>query len=250
MRFTSANESGDANVSNPNYTDRQHTSSDVLGVDTDNDQVIDSFFVDFNYLKRNAIINGNGAGMAAIGPLTPDFSYTVDGSAYGVDIIQNAQYAKYRLGLRTLTYDWDTVYTFTGTTFSISLPTNTYIASVAAVDQLGVESLFSRELLPMDVTSIPERLAAQPLSLLQNKPNPSDESTTMSVLVNKPLQNDNALIIVTTLDGKEIKRFPLKLHAGMNEVEYYHGYHATGTYFYTLYVGGVKVSTRKMQFAN
>jgi hypothetical protein len=50
MRFTSANEHGNADVSDPDYHDRQHTSEDILGVDTDGDQVIDSFFVDFNYL--------------------------------------------------------------------------------------------------------------------------------------------------------------------------------------------------------
>src|SRR5205085_373648 len=56
MRFTSANEDGDANVSNPNYSDRQHSTRDTLGADTNNDQVVDSFFVDFDYLARNAVI--------------------------------------------------------------------------------------------------------------------------------------------------------------------------------------------------
>ncbi|HNE29487.1 MAG TPA: M28 family peptidase, partial [Saprospiraceae bacterium] len=64
MRFTAANEHGDAS-NGPGYTDRQHTSSDVLGVDTDGDGSVDSFFVQFNYLARNAVINGNAAGMIA-----------------------------------------------------------------------------------------------------------------------------------------------------------------------------------------
>src|SRR5690606_26787008 len=41
MRFTSAHEHGDAHVTQPGYDDRQHTSGDVLGVDTDHDSVID-----------------------------------------------------------------------------------------------------------------------------------------------------------------------------------------------------------------
>src|SRR5688572_1478984 len=61
LRFTSANEHGNADVSDPEYHDRQHTSGDILGVDTDGDALIDSFFVDFNYLSRNATINGNAA---------------------------------------------------------------------------------------------------------------------------------------------------------------------------------------------
>ena len=42
MRFTAANEHGDAS-NGPGYTDRQHTSSDVLGVDTDGDQSADQY---------------------------------------------------------------------------------------------------------------------------------------------------------------------------------------------------------------
>ena len=49
------------------YMDRQHTSDDILGLDTDNDMLIDSFFVDFNYLARNARINGVGVTSAAFG---------------------------------------------------------------------------------------------------------------------------------------------------------------------------------------
>ncbi len=45
IRFCSANEHGNADVSSPLYKDRQHTSSDVLGIDTDNDTIIDRFFV-------------------------------------------------------------------------------------------------------------------------------------------------------------------------------------------------------------
>lgn len=73
IRFCAANEHGDAGVSSPTYTDRQHTSSDVLGVDTDNDNIIDSFFVNFNYLARMAVINGNTSSMIGISPKTPDF---------------------------------------------------------------------------------------------------------------------------------------------------------------------------------
>ena len=70
IRFTSANEHGDGGPDD-DYTDRQHTVEDILGIDTDGDMVIDSFFVDFNYLSRNAIINGNAAAMAALGPIAP-----------------------------------------------------------------------------------------------------------------------------------------------------------------------------------
>ncbi|MDX1911467.1 MAG: M28 family peptidase, partial [Saprospiraceae bacterium] len=64
MRFTSANEHGDAS-NGTGYTDRQHTSDDVLGADTNGDGAVDSFFVDFNYLARNTLINANALAIAA-----------------------------------------------------------------------------------------------------------------------------------------------------------------------------------------
>ena len=39
IRLTAANEHGNADVTNPNYTDRQHTSSDILGMDTNGDNL-------------------------------------------------------------------------------------------------------------------------------------------------------------------------------------------------------------------
>jgi hypothetical protein len=103
IRYTSANEHGDANVASPTYSDRQHTSSDILGIDTDGDLAPDSFFVDFNYLTRNAVINGSAAAMAAIGPKTPDFMLTTNGqNGMVVQITQQTGYPAYRIGC---TYD-------------------------------------------------------------------------------------------------------------------------------------------------
>ncbi len=70
IRFTSANEHGNAS-NGPGYTDRQHTSGDVLGADTNGDGEVDSFYVDFHYLGRNALINANAAVMAAYAPPPP-----------------------------------------------------------------------------------------------------------------------------------------------------------------------------------
>jgi hypothetical protein len=42
----------------------------------------------------------------------------------------------------------------------------------------------------------------------------------------------------------------MKLEAGMNEVMYSHGYHATGTFIYSLVIDGKTIASRKMVFAN
>ncbi len=252
IRLCAANEHGDADVSNPNYKDRQHTGTDVLGVDTDNDMVIDSFFVDFNYLARNAVINGNAAAMLALGPKTPDFfvSPPFGDNSIGIDILTQQQYKKYRVGIRTTTNDWDSVYTFTGTYSTIPLPSNSnYIVSVASVDSNGVESLFSEEKYASVNVQYYEK-EKPTVELLQNHPNPFDGETVISVAANDNINYKNAYISIIDINGKEVKRLEINLNKGVNEVVYSHGYFAAGTYLYSLVVDGKTIDTKRMIFAN
>lgn len=252
IRFTSANEHGDASLG-AGYTDRQHTSTDILGVDTDADLILDSFFVDFNYLARNAVINGNAMGMSAIGPLTPSFTLTSTGNNLIVTILTQQQYLKYRIGVRTLTNDWDSVYTFSGATshtISNLNPAN-YIVSVASVDNKDVESLFSNEMQYSIISGLMKNaLQENGIELLQNKPNPSDEATTISVLVDKNFSYREAYITIKDLQGKEVLKTPITLEKGMNEINYDHGYHKSGTYIYSLIIDGKVIQSKQMVFTN
>jgi hypothetical protein len=252
MRFTSANEHGNADVSNMNYADRQHSWRDTLGVDTNNDQVIDSFFVDFRYLGRNAVINGNAAGMAAIGPKTPDFQLSVHDSDLVIHVTQQTQYNVYRVGVRTTTNDWDSVYTFIGTlddTIDVP-PAAWYYVSICSVDTNGIESVFSREYNTTPV-GIAEYLKLIPgVTLLQNRPNPFDEATYMVFQVDKMPAYKKASMRVTDLNGKLLKEIPVELQQGMNEVLYEHGYGASGVLLYSLVIDGKVISTKEMIFAN
>ena len=254
IRFTSANEHGDASAG-PGYTDRQHSSTDVLGTDNNGDQVVDSFYVDFNYLARNTVINGIAAAMAALGPKTPDLSVQTFGKDLIVRIIKEMNYQTYRIAVRTLTHDWDSVYTFSGNTSdTIGVPTTgLHYVSVASVDGKGIESLFSREI--VSTTSGVMGLSAKEergIELLQNKPNPFDESTYINVWVpeGKVPNYSSSYILITDLNGKEIFKKPLVLHAGMNEILYEHGYGMTGIYNYSLVIDWETVATKRMIFAN
>jgi hypothetical protein len=251
MRFTAANESGDANVTDTAYHDRQHTSRDSLGIDINGDGTYDTFYVDFNYLARNTVINGNAAGMIGISPAVPDFTMTSGIGSFTVNITTHPEYLHYKVGVRTTTYDWDSVYEFSGTvTQTIVVPAGgTYAVSVASVDTNGVESMFSKEI--MRVVGVENINATKPaVELLQNKPNPSDEATMISVLVNEAFTYKEAYIDITDLSGKLVERKPVKLNAGVNELLYEHGYHTTGTYVYTLVIDNVRVQSRKMVFVN
>lgn len=252
MRFTSANEHGDADVSQPGYSDRQHSYRDTLGMDTNSDMVIDSFFVDFNYLARNTIINANAAAMAAIGPKIPDFSLGVNDSDLVITITQQTQYAAYRVGVRTLTNDWDSVYTFTGSlTDTIDVPVAAwYRVSVMSVDTNGIESIPSREIQisPVGIDEIPEPQSG--ITLMQNQPNPFDEATFILFNVQQMPQYNTASVRITDVQGKVVQEISVEIHTGLNEVLYTHGYGASGTFLYSLVINGAVVQTMTMVFAN
>jgi len=74
IRFTSSNEHGDGSGS---PSDRQHTGSDVLGYDLSipPDGILDTFLIDFNYLRRNVITNGVNLSLLAKSPPIPEPVY-------------------------------------------------------------------------------------------------------------------------------------------------------------------------------
>ena len=253
-RFTSANEHGDAS-NGAGYIDRQHTSGDILGVDTDFNGEIDSFFVDFNYLARNAVINGTAATIAAKGPKKPDFLiHTIVGPGLIIEITDQTQYSNYRVGIRSLTNDWDSVYTITGIVDTIyPVQATNYFVSVASIDAVGMESLFSREINIFDSQMAVDELKSEdsrPFHLLQNKPNPFDEATIIGVYVKNPTNYKKAWISIEDLNGKEIERIVIDLTNEINEVQYEHGYGKTGSFTYTLYVDNQKIDSKRMVFAN
>ncbi|HZV67918.1 MAG TPA: M28 family peptidase [Saprospiraceae bacterium] len=254
MRFCSANEHGNGDVENPEYHDRQHTSDDILGMDTDGDTVIDSFFVDFDYLARNATINGNGAAMAALGPESPSIlSVGQDGKYLYVEITDTLDYNHYVIGLRVFTNDFDTLYYVLNSKTGVFELPDRYLnifVSAAAIDSKGIESLFSEEKLVRLTGTHDEEIADRKIELLQNKPNPFDESTIISFLVHDPTTLHQAKIVITDIRGKKIREIPTDVKDGMNEVLFQHGYNATGTYFYSLFVDDQLIATKKMVLAN
>ncbi|MEP6647165.1 MAG: M28 family peptidase [Saprospiraceae bacterium] len=253
MRFCSANEHGNGDVTNPDYHDRQHTSDDIIGVDTNGDGTVDSFYVDFNYLSRNAVINGTGAAMAALSPVTPSISsFGQDGDYLYIQIADPHDYNHYVVGLRIFTNDFDTLfYIMNSKSGAFKLPSRQFniFVSAASIDGNGIESLFSEEKL-VKLTGTNDPAADQKIELLQNKPNPFDESTIISFLVNEPFSIHHAKIVITDINGRTIKELPTNVKEGMNEVLFEHGYNATGTYLYSLFIDDNLIATKRMVFAN
>jgi hypothetical protein len=248
IRFTSANEHGNANVSLSSYSDRQHSFRDTLGVDLDGNSQIDSFFVDFNYLSRNALINGNSACMAATGPASPTITASLlDTGKIAVSLVGQAPF---RIGIRTLRNDWDSVYTISQNTDTILLPyAIRYYVSAATMDSLGIESLFSSEI-TLNTTATENTLQNEMPELLPNKPNPFDEATLISIFTGNRRTWKRASLRISDMQGHILKEIPLELKAGLNEILYEHGYNMQGILNCTLLLDGKPFQSRQMIFAN
>jgi hypothetical protein len=262
VRFTQANEDGDASNS-PGYTDRQHTIRDSLGLDKNNDGVEDSLYVDMDYLARNALVNGNSLAMVALGPDTINLTAKLITSNRVAVKLKPAGAPAYRVAVRSQTNDWDSVYTITGTAVdTISVPyssNSTFYISAAAVDNQNVESQFSTEYTlstHLVVLATSPEGPGQPASddpsygiqLLQNKPNPFDEGTMITILSGTDVFADRTWVNISTLDGKIVQRIRVPLHKGINEVMYDHGFGFTGTYIYSLIIDGLPAQSRTMVF--
>lgn len=251
MRFTSANEHGDAS-NGPDYHDRQHTSDDILGVDTDGDLLIDSFFVDFNYLARNCIINGTAAIALAMGPKPTriDESYN-SGEQFYIKI--DDEPGDYLIGLRVGNNDFDTLYYLNNSNeafFETRKKELFVFLSVARIDSNGIESMFSEEVLEqltgIDGIAPPKQ---KPIRLLQNRPNPFDESTIISFYADLIPDYKRAEIVIRNLDGQLLKRIPVQIDEGVNELVYHHGYGTAGTMVYSLEINGRVIDSKRMVFA-
>jgi len=247
MRFTSANEHGNANPIT-GYTDRQHSHRDQPGVDTDDDGLVDSFFVDFNYLARNAVINGTAAAMIAKAPVTPSFNvYRTVGADLLVEIYDEMDYGNYRVSVRMGSTEWDTLISTTDTTLNLTFDEpGLRFVSVCAVDSQGTESLFTSE--EFARTTSTENLAqlSDRIELINNRPNPFDEATYITVWVKEDFTYDMAQLRVFDRLGKPIRTVDLDLKLGMNDYLFEHGYQLSGTFYYGLWIDGQRVDVKTM----
>ena len=253
IRFTSANENGNAQI-NADYHDHQHSTRDILGEDTNGDGVLDSLFVDFNYLKRNSVINGISAGMVAISPDQPSVIIEQVGGQVQVTINSDEPYDTYRIGTRSEGNEFDSLYTISGT--NVALVDNPdeigfFFVTACIVNDLGVESCFAEEQFLL-INSIDDRQPIIPQSyvkLLPNRPNPFDEATTISWHVEQSIPHQSAQIQVHTSNGQLIKEKDITLNLGLSEWVFTHGWGTEGIYYYSLIIDGRVLETRAMVFA-
>ncbi|MFI5136167.1 MAG: tail fiber domain-containing protein, partial [Chitinophagales bacterium] len=79
--------------------------------------------------------------------------------------------------------------------------------------------------------------------LEQNVPNPFSENTIIKCYL--PSTAKSATITVSSIDGRELKSFPLS-NSGVNEISIDGGTLPAGEYFYILTIDGKKIDSKKM----
>lgn len=269
LRFTEANEHGDASP-DTSYSDRQHSTRDILGLDTDGDGKIDSFFVDKNYLARNTVINGMSLTLLAQGPNTPEFTLHNEPTGLRVEVL-NPTVAQYRVGVRDgIQIDFNALYRFSAPSFLVpgQVSGDYYYISVAALDSNGVMSPFTTEKRAFSAANTaagtPDNLPfkidcslvganefflekeEKGIRLGEAVPNPLKNQTTITVEVSDPAIRKASLVIYDAA-AKTVDEIPLQLELelGPNEVRYRHEA-GPGVFYYSLKVNGQVVETRKM----
>lgn len=257
IRYCSSYEHGDGNPTQKEYTDRQHSSRDILGKDIDGDGKLDSLYVNFNYLKRNTLVNAASIINAADGPDNDaGISFVGGGTSvpYTITHTTNSNIDHYLIGLRILTsYGFDTIIETKELSGVVIMPrSGIFYGSVAVVDQQGLISMFSNEVQFRQITATTDVSPLKAIELLQNYPNPYDESTTIPILVNDLSKIKSCRIEIANEQGVIVKRENVNLVQGINEIFYDYSWHnyVAGIYYYSLFVNDNKLDTKSMVYRN
>jgi len=236
IRYTSANEHGDANTADPNYCDRQHSTRDRIGEDQDGDGTIDEFFVDINYMARNTLINSITTVMASEGPETPTgFNAYAEDNVIHVDIFDN-NHDQYWVLVRTNRNDFDTII-FTKERSLSYIGDPFAFVSIAAIDDCGVESLFTNEIFVPLSTSIDEE--EEPgIQFLEAAPNPFSEELLVSFVINKETFFSYAFLEVYDLQSRLVDTQRLTIQSELNKIRYIPDFDDKGTFIIKLNIDG------------
>ena len=275
MRFTSAHEHGNGNPNGtPNYVDHQHTVDDEIGLDRDGDGAIDTFFVDFNYMARNTVINAASAAYLASGPKTPEVDLEKTANGLRVKILEAYGSSTFRVGVKNRAgTDFDSIYRFSDSVFTIPAQQSGefYMVAVAAVDQDGTTGLFTSDEqanattstapAPVDMLdndmdcgqlSMQETVfapVAHNIILSQPSPNPTYGTTEFTVFIKEQGTQSTGQLVVTDQSGRRVAVRKLPLTEGENEFVYQHKAER-GTYWVYVEWRGYRSQVRKVLVVN
>jgi Zn-dependent M28 family amino/carboxypeptidase len=270
VRFTSAHEHGNGNpLGTPNYQDHQHTSLDEIGIDLDSNGTIDSFYVDFNYLRRNALINGTSAVIIDAAPEVPSFTLHDEAGGLRLEVMDSDLAFEYRVGVKgPVGGEYDSLYRFQGRNFVIpGLQANQlYLIGLAALDSNGLMSPFTQDdretpqvstppgttdNLPYSFNCMQVTLQELPefrqsgLEVMPPRPNPNHGQSELVFWVRDQIWEGPAVLRVLDYQGREVYRQDLNLKYGASSVNYNHQGRG-GVFFYYIEQAGKRSVVQRM----
>jgi len=247
IRFCSANEHGNGGGS---YPDRQHSTRDVFGMDTNNDGTLDTLFVDPGYLSRNMISNAATLINLANAAYEPEFNFVSRPQGILIEVSESDPgITGYKVGIRyrrNRSHEFDEIQDHgPGDEISVDLPdSDRYFVSVAAVKN-GFVGRFSDE---VEVNLMSSGLQEyEPEVQMQSiQPNPWGVETTVSIQNLGTRIYDNSRLLVYDLTGQQVCEQSIAIIPGENafKLEPYH--FRPGFYFVTLSIDGIKTAPMRM----
>ncbi|HRG31919.1 MAG TPA: M28 family peptidase [Saprospiraceae bacterium] len=255
IRLTSSYEHGDGNPNQPDYSDRQHSSRDILGKDFNGDGILDSLYVNFNYLKNNGLVNAISAVNAASSTLNTYILQLTAGVNTLKVIIENPQDAvEYIIGIRKINSAYFDTIIFSNTPEILisGLNPSLYYVTATGKDTNGWIGMFGQEYSTRVLSKSNNLTLLPPVELMQNRPNPFDELTLIPIVINDLQFVKSANLEIHNEMGDLIKVIKLDLKSGLNEIfyDYQWNNYQSGNYFYTLKINGNIYSTKKMILSN
>lgn len=252
IRFCSQNEHGNGAGTPP---DRVHSTRDILGIDTNADGEIDSLFVDLNYLKRNALFNAVNLGFLAISPPKPGVSPRSDFDREGNKVIITLEGIdttfQHKVGIRsagsgTLYFDEIRTYDASSVIEVDNLERDKdYYLTVMNVEN-AVASIFPQEYTRKNLLGLEYSPLIPGIKLLQNRPNPFNNSTLITIENFSEKEYQDVEIIVLDNLGRFIRRVPTYLGLGKNEIKLGEFTDLTGMLTYSLIMDGKIIETKRM----
>ncbi len=256
IRFCSQNEHGNG-AGNP--PDRQHSTRDILGLDTNQDGEIDSLFIDLNYLKRNTLSNGANLALLGHSPPTPDVNPRDNYDRVGDKVIINLEGVdttyQHRVGIRsrgsgTLYFDYVLDFDASSTIEIDNLDRGKdYYFSVMNVEN-SVPSLFPQEYSRKNLLGVEYPEFIPGVNMLQNIPNPFSNSTLITIENFSDKEYQNVEIIVRDNLGRFLRRVPTYLGLGKNEIKLSEFDNLKGMLTYSLIMEGKIIDTKRMVKVN
>lgn len=245
IRFCSSNEHGNGSGTAP---DRQHSTRDVLGIDSDADGKWDSLYVDPGYLSRNTLINAATLANLANSAPAQEVSFYPVPRGVRVQISQpDPSTTGYRVGIRyrqNRSHEFDEVRFYDpDESFEVEVePSSRCFVSIALIKN-GFTGRFSDEY-ELNLSGLGYYFESQSPGISEIYPNPVE--TALSIVMDYPeADRGKPVLSITDVMGRQVLKESVIPAAGSAPVSLDVQKLNPGVYWVNLISGGIPTKTHR-----